>query len=262
MIFYLSGTGNSQHVASELSKRTGENLTAIYDIWNGETFHYELTDDEVVGFVFPIYSWGPPSPILQFIRDLTLNHPNPYIFVTCTCGDDIGRTSDILHATFKKKRWEAACIYSVIMPENYVCLPGFDVDTPQNEQKKLQALPTQLEKIAQTIHERKRGIEHVIPGKFPFLKSYIIRPLFNKFLVTDRFFHTTPSCNGCSKCSRECPTKNIEIKDKRPVWKGKCIGCLRCYHTCPMHSIHFGKMTEKKGQYLFQPIKKQNKFAT
>ena len=86
----------------------------------------------------------------------------------------------------------------------------------------------------------------------PRLKSYVLRPLFNRFLVSDRPFHSNEACNGCSLCQKLCPVENIRMREGHPQWQGRCIGCLRCYHRCPQHAIEYGNQTRKKGQYFYR----------
>lgn len=58
MIFYFSGTGNSRWVAEQLSTAGAEELVAIADVYASDR-RFVLRPDEKVGFVFPVYSWGP-----------------------------------------------------------------------------------------------------------------------------------------------------------------------------------------------------------
>ena len=79
-------------------------------------------------------------------------------------------------------------------------------------------------------------------GALPFTKSYLLRPLFNAFLMAPKPFHATEACIGCKKCEKVCPVGNITVTD-RPVWGGNCTQCLACYHVCPVHAVEYGKMT-------------------
>lgn len=90
--------------------------------------------------------------------------------------------------------------------------------------------------------------------RFPFTKSYLLRPLFNAFLMSPKPFHATEACIGCKKCEKVCPVGNITVTD-RPVWGGNCTQCLACYHVCPVHAVEYGKMTGKKGQYKGRLLK-------
>lgn len=61
MIFYFSGTGNSEWIANQLSKGQNEDLVFIPEALKNEALEFDLQKDEKIGFVFPIYSWAPPE---------------------------------------------------------------------------------------------------------------------------------------------------------------------------------------------------------
>ena len=80
MIFYFSGTGNSAWVARRLAEGQNEELLSIVmEIDKGK--EYKLKEGEKVGFVFPVYAWGPPEMVLRFIHQLKLDKPGYLFFV-------------------------------------------------------------------------------------------------------------------------------------------------------------------------------------
>ncbi len=253
MIFYFSGTGNSARVATELAAQEGERAAAI-PLTSGDRQPHtvKLRPHEGLGFVFPVHAWGPPAVMLDFLRRLTVEgEKHPYCYMICTCGDDVGHTLSIFRKAVRAKGWNVAAAFSVTMPNTYVCLPGFDTDSEELIRRKLQALPARLAVIVRAIGDRRTQCYDVHRGRFPWLKSYVLRPLFLRFLVTDKPFHADRHCTGCARCERRCPAGNIKMSEGKPVWKGQCTACLRCYHECPAHAIQFGSMTRGKGQYLF-----------
>jgi flavodoxin len=58
MIFYFSGTGNSYYVARKTADKLGERLVSIASEMSGgkKEHRYEFKDDEIIGFVFPVYA--------------------------------------------------------------------------------------------------------------------------------------------------------------------------------------------------------------
>lgn len=119
MIFYFSGTGNSKWIANQLSKEQKEELFFIPDALKNGALEFSLQADEKIGFVFPIYSWGPPEIVLNFVRQLSLRgYKRQYLFFVCSCGDDTGLTQQVLAKALKNKGWECHAGFSVTMPNN------------------------------------------------------------------------------------------------------------------------------------------------
>ena len=97
MIYYFSGEGNSRFAAKRLSSKTKESLRFI-PLENPAT---QKPEGESIGIVFPIYSWGLPVPVVDFINLL----PDSFfeeikkrampVWMVCTCGDETGNAPEI-----------------------------------------------------------------------------------------------------------------------------------------------------------------------
>lgn len=241
MIYYFSGTGNSKHVAERLKQATGDELAEM-------TSTATLSACPTLGLVFPVYAWGIPAIVTDFITRNSNRIESSYLYAVMTCGDDIGYADHILNKLLNG-RLDAA--FSVHMPNTYVCLPGFDVDKDQVANAKVEATHQRLPHIAESINNKEKKTD-VCRGKLPWLKTYILRPLFNRFLVTDKYFWTAKHCSRCKRCVRSCPLGNITLDQQGNIaWKHEnCTGCLRCYHRCPNNAVQFGRFTKNKGQKI------------
>lgn len=240
MILYFSGTGNSLHVAETLKTLLHERT---YNMEQTPRDLPSLQDDEPLGIVFPVYAWGLPRFVSEFLRETKAG--SRYVWTVMTCGDDMGFADEVLEKVLHRK---VDAAFSVQMPNTYVCLPGFDVDTPEVAARKLRETDERLPLIAESI-QLKACHSELTRGDAAWLKTYVLGVLFNKFLVTDRHFKTTPDCNACGLCAKHCPLKDIAMTSGRPVWEQQhCTGCLRCYHNCPRHAIRWGRFTDGKGQ--------------
>lgn len=80
MIFYFSGTGNSRWVAESLGKRLEDAVEDITDV-KIEKKEYTLPEGEILGFVFPVYAWAPPTIVMDFISLLRLSSAPKYVFL-------------------------------------------------------------------------------------------------------------------------------------------------------------------------------------
>jgi len=252
MIFYFSGTGNSEWIARQVAAYQNEKLISIAEemIDLNNTFQYTLGESEMIGFVFPVYSWAPPAIVKKFIKKICFtNYNSHYCFFICSCGDEAGLTQKIMREVICMKEWEWKAAFSVIMPNNYVSLPGFDTDPKELEKKKLDDSVGDVQRINGLLASRTEYYFDCKKGSFAFLKSRIINPLFNKYQVTAKPFYATDDCISCGLCEKHCPMHNVKV-DGKPVWGDNCTSCLACYHICPRHAIHYGKATLKKHQYF------------
>ena len=251
MILWYSGCGNSRFVADSLSRELGDdNMVFIPEAARQGTV-LEFGQDDVLGIVFPVYSWSVPKLVSEFLRTATIKGKPAYIFAACTCGDETGLTEKHLRKDLAKQGLMLDAFFSFQMPETYVNLPGFKLDTDENAQRKISATKSSLAQTIDLIRQRAKGNFDKLKGGSSFLKSNILKPLFYGLLITDRKFRVSDSCIGCGICAKNCPLKNITIENDRPKWNGHCTNCMSCYHRCPKNAINFGKATRGKGQYHF-----------
>ena len=247
MIFYFSGNGNSYWVAKLLASHLEDSLISM-SAEDSLSKNYECKPGERVGFIFPVYAWAPPKIVLEFIARVKLNKPD-YLYFVCTCGDDTGKTAEVFTRAIEKRHWVCHAGFSVTMPNTYVSLPGFDVDDKDSERMKVHNALSRVRFIGEELLvnvRMKRFNCH--EGTVPFLKTYIIRPLFYAFLMSPKPFYATDACISCKRCEKKCPVQNIKVEGK-PRWGNRCTQCLACYHECPVHAIQYGKYTLGKGQY-------------
>ena len=255
MIFYFSGTGNSRMAAEFISESIGENLYFIPKTDPGTA----RLEGESLGFVFPVYSWGVPPIVVNFVRALSkeLRHEvyisGKAVWCVMTCGDDTGLAPEMFRDILEECELELNGGWSVIMPNNYVLLPGFDVDPKDVEQRKLEEAIPRLMEISKLIN---RGIyeRNYAMGSWSWIKTKWIYPLFRRWGIFPSKWHSLESCVGCGICAGSCPVDNIEMVDGRPKWGSRCVSCLACYHSCPRHCVEYGRITSGKGQY-FNPGK-------
>jgi len=274
MIFYFSATGNTRWAAIRLASITKEKLVYIPEVINGSC-RFNLTDGERIGFVFPVHGWRVPKIVRQFISKLqieveeSVSANSIYTFSVCTAGDNIGLTMQYLDRSIQgNKSLKSLGIdtpdsaYSLIMPETYIGLPFMDVDTTENEQKKINESAKQLEIICREIYNKEKGVRRLEIGPIPWINSKVIGGFFEKVLITDRPFHVNKDkCIKCGICVNVCPVKNIEGgHGKSPIWlhHEDCLTCFNCYHHCPEKAIEYGHRTKGKGQYYYGHRKNSN----
>jgi len=251
MIYYFSGCGNSRHIAETLASGLNDQLVFIPEAERQKRFDYTPADGERLGFVFPIYSWAPPKLVINFIEKMQLSTKPRYVYFVCTCGDNCGLTENIFRKILKNKGLTLSTCCSVQMPETYLGMPGFKLDTKENAQRKIQEADNKMKTIIPRLLNNESFSDMTVGG-FAWLKSRVINPGFNRSATDDSKYRTTDQCIHCGKCVEVCPLQNITLEDGRPVWHGHCTICMACYHHCPVNAIQYGKATVGKGQYYFK----------
>lgn len=245
MIFYYSATGNTRYAARYLAGRLGTSAIDILDCGDIPS------SDGPVGLMCPIYCWGIPPVFRRFLERLIPSVPaDSYLFAVSTCGDEAGTAMKTLDRFLNERRGKGADgMWSLQMPNTYVLLPGFDVDSEKVERAKLEKAPQRLDDIAAMINRRERGVYDVVEGSVPALRSAVF-PLFERWGVTPKWWSASEGCIGCGRCSRICPAKNVAMTDGHPVWGNVCFSCCACFHCCPAKAISYSWFTRGKSQYL------------
>ena len=246
MVFFFSGTGNSQWVAEQLAILTKDAPVNIASLMAGGNCGGITPDGrtDCMGLVFPIYAWGAPGIVAEFLDAWEQNN-DAYRYGVCTCGDDAGYGMEKLRKRFP---WNAA--WSVAMPNNYI--PMYDVDSPGVVLEKIAAARDRLPKIAEMINARATATD-IHRGPHAGLKTYLVNPLFKRLATSTRPFMADDTCTGCGLCAGNCPCGAIQMAEGKPVWiKKRCLQCMACIHHCPAAAIQYGKATRGRGRYTFQ----------
>lgn len=262
MIISFSGTGNSAKIAGHLASILSDKIVKVDInllrlISEGETF--TVGDPDRIIWVFPVYAWGLPKVVSRVIQTINLSGATPATthWMVATCGDDIGLTAEQWRRELRQRNFHTVAAFSVAMPNTYVFLPGFELDSHAVATSKLEAMPSRVATIAAQIDgytsETATSIpsDSVVRGAAPWIKSRILRPLFDCFLTSPEGFHVDlDHCTRCGRCSHSCPLDNITIdRAKGPQWGRQCTFCTACFHACPEHAIGWSMLRTLKKRY-------------
>ncbi len=251
MILYFSGTGNTEAVAKLLGAELNDScvMMDVAASARNQNVRVNAAGQERIIWCFPIYSWGVPPAVVKFIRTVEITGAaSATHFMVCTCGDDTGLADKQWRRLIKQRGWSPSSASSIQMPNTYVTMKGFDVDSVEVACSKLSLFPEAVKEAAECIRQNKPG--KMVRGSFAWIKSRIIYPWFIRHAMNPKPFCHNSACIACGACISVCPMKNITPDSrKEPVWSDVCAFCLACYHVCPRHAVMYGKATSGKGQY-------------
>ena len=133
-------------------------------------------------------------------------------------------------ALLKRRNYRLVYEDMIVMPSNF----GTQAEKRLNLEL-IQVLPHKVEKIVTSILSgEKKTIR-------PKALDRILAPLGMGEQVGARFFgrfiHASKSCNQCGGCVRNCPRKNIQMKDGQPVFGFRCVWCMKCIYGCPRKAL-------------------------
>ena len=138
MILYFSAEGNSKAAALRLGELLEEHVQSITEhAPDGINF-----DGDTFGLVFPIYSWGVPPIVTDYVRRLnekflSVVRGRKSVWMICTCGDDVAMAPEMLKEALKDIGLELDGGWSLQMPNTYLLLPGFSLDSEELAHAKL-----------------------------------------------------------------------------------------------------------------------------
>ena len=235
MIFYFTGTGNSQMVAETIAECNGDTLVSIGSAMKAGAYAYHIEADEAVGFVMPTYYYGIPIQIPNFIERLEFDHTPSYVWTCLTCDGLTAGAGDMLAAVLRENGLEPTARFVCPVLNNAVVM-GHQQPV-RNVEMLLDRAQKRCEGIAQAILERKTGDFDDCGGMhFITERNY---PLYQKGRKT-KHFSVNENCTGCGVCAWECPAEAISIVDGKARWvKERCFYCLRCINNCSAKAIHF-----------------------
>ncbi len=242
MIFYFSGTGNSQWVAEELAHKLSDRATPIM----AAKSDYTPSAGEKIGFVFPIYAWDAPTCMYKFIEQLNVQ-TNNYIYMVATCHSQAGGVDKVFKKALAKKGLTLNAAFSINMPNNYLLAPFVKTDSESKRNQLLSKAQNRLKEISAAVEAEKNVVS--IKRGLSILSK--IAPLFRRFMNDKAFYVEKANCIQCGVCAKVCPMKNITLTPF-PEWNGNCAMCQACLHHCPKHAIQYGHFTKGKKRYFFK----------
>jgi len=243
MIYYFSGTGNSKHAAETIASAVNDKAVNIVDAIQNKTFG--SADDEITGFVFPVYFWGLPEIIKRFTAMAEVrNSLGKYVFTVITCGANTGTADKMLE---KKLGRSLDYSFSLKMPDNYVVM--YDPCEKEKAKKYLRHADKELELICKDVKNREKARKGSTRGG---TKSAFVSLLYDPFRKTKKF-RVDEKCISCGICAKNCPDNAIEMQTGKPVWvKSNCQHCTACINCCPKEAIQYGKGTETRRRYSYK----------
>jgi ferredoxin len=242
IVFYFSGTGNSLKVAKTLAKELGN--CEIVSMGKAEKFNVTKQYD-TIGFIHPVYYWGLPEKVVEFVKNTNFNNMSSYYYAIATHGGIIGNGNRQLNELLSEYNIILNYGGKIRMVANYI----INYSIFNNINKCLKLADKKLFSIIDDIKNRKNN-KIKKPNKR--VERIYQNAMQNISLVQD--YNVNDNCIGCGICKEVCPVKNIEIINKKPIFNNKCERCVACIQYCPQQAINYKDKTQKRKRYTHPEI--------
>ena len=256
-IYYFSGTGNSLAVARDMAEKLTAKLTPVVSLMDQERINAEA---DVVGFVFPIYDFKPPSLVEDFVHKME-GIDCKYLFAVCTYGIAPAQSLKHFAKVIESCGGQLSAGFAVGMPHSGI---GSGAVTEAQQESMFESWEDRLEEVCDSISSEEAikiessnllsdffqsRIISMVPSLLKFLKQVLLKG------TGSLAFTSSEDCNGCGICERICPMDNVEMVDDRPVWSDNCAGCFACLNWCPKEAISLGGFDANIRHYHHPDVK-------
>lgn len=246
-IYYFTGTGNSLQIANDLSAKLDECTIHKIAEYSGEKI-----DGSTLGIVFPVYNWGLPLIICDFLRKLCVLD-DTYIYAIANYGGLPGKALDQCKDILKENGLKLSAGFLINMPGNYIL--GYGAKSKKVQEKLFAKEVKKIIHISDCVKIKKEcKIEksHAIIDRV--FCNYFYKHI-NEFHEADQYYTIDNNCIGCGLCAKRCSVNNITMVNGKPNWNHNCELCASCIQSCPKKAIDYKGVTGKRKQYLNPNVK-------
>ncbi|MEI8176603.1 MAG: EFR1 family ferrodoxin [Candidatus Omnitrophota bacterium] len=256
-LFYFSGTGNSLAVAQDIAREIGD--AHIFAVPYGLMKPEVAAHAEAIGIVFPVYAWGLPLIVSEFLKKVKCGK-DAYVFAVATYGGMPGAALKQAERELKERGVRLAAGFGVLMPGNYT--PMYGAIAASRQEMIFKRAAEKIKRIAVVVNA---GSTARIEGS-PFLVNVLLsrvvyRMFISKVHEADTSFWVDHRCSGCGLCAKVCPVKNIAMAGGTPVWQHKCEQCMACLQWCPTQALQYGRSTVGRKRYHHPRVTAQDLMA-
>jgi len=259
MIYYFSGTGNTEIVANMIKEgftNCQYNVTVIRieDVLN-KNLEIDIERYDLVGIGCQVIGFGVPNIVHNFINHLPkVLQKKVFIFRTAGGVAPINyNASKPMIRKLSRKGYEV--FYERVFSISSNWIDKFDdviiKQLYEATDKKVAIMCREVANDERRIFKTRIGLKVLMEGVM-FITRWVF-PLVGKDLRVNK------ACSHCGFCIRNCPARNIYENNGKIKFKFSCNSCMRCVYSCPKSAINYRLFTffSVAGGYNIEKILKQ-----
>lgn len=242
-MFYFTGTQSSYYVSkmvkAELEKKGYRVKMFKLEKALNKTVDVDPKTFDMLGFVLPIYGFGTPRIVSEFIDTLPRNHAKVFILRTASSNGWINQSASVSIINQLKKKWYDVFYDRIVITSSNWLLDFEDEVTKRlylvTKRKKVPHIAYQIDKGVRRRYHRNL-LRELLVGSIYFWEDKIGARLFGRSLWANK------SCIDCRLCEKRCPVGNISFESGKFKTSWRCVWCMKCVYSCPVNAIHSAGM--------------------
>lgn len=257
-IAYFSGTGGTEYAAKCLEEQFSDKNIEVTKINIAQDQRKPDNKTNLLIILAPVYAFRLASIMERWTKMLPNIKEETYASIISVSGG--GEVSPNTACRLFCKRILKEKGYRVLY-ENMLVMPSnFAIQAEESLNLELvRVLPKRIHEI----------VEDIIRGKRRQTKPYRLDKFLSVIGKAEHlgagFFgwtiYASDKCNRCGVCVRNCPVKNIRMKNGRPKFTFHCIWCMKCIYACPHNALSpriLSFLVLKKGFNIKKMVTKSN----
>ncbi|AKA70552.1 EFR1 family ferrodoxin [Clostridium scatologenes] len=239
IIYYFSGTGNTELVKNMIEKGLSNNeydvtVVKIEDVLK-KKLKIEVEKYDLVGIGSQVIGFGVPNIVNDFVKVLPKTKGKK-VFIFRTAGGVVPKNYNCSKPMIRKLSRKG---YKVFYERIFSIASNWIIKFDDQIVKKLyEATSKKAEIMCREIISGKErrlkiGIGLKAVMEFAIFASSRLIPLTGKDLTISK------ECVHCGLCIKNCPVENIYEKKGKIKFGLSCNGCMRCVYSCPKVAIKY-----------------------
>jgi len=230
---YFSGTGCTKAIVDSFEHQLLDKGVIVNKLNIATCSGHEVGETDLIIICSPVYAFRLTSIVERWVKNLPETQNTYAAIISVSGGGDISPNTACRIPSkrfLKKKGYHLIYEKMLVMPSN------FAIQAEQSlNYNLLSVMPQRVKFIINDILSGKQKFSH------PKLQDRFLATLGKAEHLGAKFvgrsIHASKDCNKCGSCIRNCPEKNIEMKNGKPKFGFRCIWCLKCIYACPRKAL-------------------------
>jgi ferredoxin len=254
LILYFSGTGNTAAVANIMQSALTKSGVQAQAHSIEENIKIVAGSYDLLILGCPKYYECPSQYFIEFVKkSLPVCERVIPTMVFCTQASALMTDYKKLERLLKRKNHHVIVEKSFTVANNLLIFGAFHPCDQETIKNNLKAAALDVEPLVNDLLNSNEKKERVTPA-LAALEHFVAMSCTKLFPVFAMKYSASAQCTGCGLCAQKCPTGNIVVSGKRPVFGRQCMFCMRCINNCPVNAILY----HKKECEQYKPFTKQD----